>query len=76
MKTLIVVTKGKGVIVNDSLRCGSPRKDDINKICNKLLVKKNILGQIAGNFMCSRCNEILEVKLVFNQSSPTLGKKG
>jgi len=63
MKTLTIISKGKGII-SDGLRCANPRKDDINKICNKLLVKKNILGQIAGNFLCSRCDQLIEVKLI------------
>jgi hypothetical protein len=63
MKLLTFVTKGKARIVGDALRCASLRSDDERKICNKLLVKRNAQGQIAGNFKCERCRQEVEVKL-------------
>jgi DNA-directed RNA polymerase subunit RPC12/RpoP len=63
MKLLIYVTKGKAVIQGESLRCASPRPDDPNRICNKLLCKRNEQGQIAGDFRCERCHSQIQVKL-------------
>ena len=64
MKLLIVISLGKAVIQGDALRCYSPRRNDPDRTCNKLLAKKNAQGQIAGNFKCERCNQTIEVKLV------------
>lgn len=63
MKLLIYITKGSAVIQGDSLRCAASRANDSRRTCNKLLVKKNEQGQIAGNFRCERCHQEIEVKL-------------
>jgi hypothetical protein len=63
MRLLTYITIGKAVIQGDSLRCAAPRPNDLRKICNKLLSKKNEQGQIAGNFRCERCHQEIEVKL-------------
>lgn len=51
------------MFVGEALRCASPRQSDSTKSCNRLLVKRNQQGQIAGNFLCDRCKQIVEVKL-------------
>ena len=64
MKLLIVISKGKAIIAGNDLRCAAPRVSDTKRICNKLLTKRNDMGQVAGAFKCERCNQIVEVKLV------------
>jgi transcription initiation factor IIE alpha subunit len=59
-----IVSRGKAVITADGLRCNAPRVADSSRICNKLLVKANQLGQIAGNFRCDRCKSEVEVRVV------------
>ncbi len=58
------VTKGKAGFTPDGLRCRAPRDKDPTRICNKLIVKKNSLAQIAGNFLCERCRQEIEVEVV------------
>jgi phage FluMu protein Com len=50
----ILIMKGAAVITLDGLRCGA---------CNKLLARKNTSGQIAGNFKCIRCGQMIEVDI-------------
>ena len=59
----IVITKGKAYISNNGLRCMNPRSDNADLKCNKLIVKKNAIGEISGNFMCPdrRCKQSIEV---------------
>jgi hypothetical protein len=56
-------TKGKGFLTPEGLRCGAPRELDPARNCNKLVVKKNKEGQIAGNFRCERCRQEIEVRM-------------
>jgi phage FluMu protein Com len=56
------ITKGKAALTLEGLRCRVPRDKDPTRSCNKLIVKKNSSGQIAGSFMCERCKEIVEVE--------------
>jgi phage FluMu protein Com len=63
MRLLKFITKGQAVIQGDSLRCAAARANDSKRTCNKLLVKTNEQGQIAGNFRCERCHQEIEVKL-------------
>jgi hypothetical protein len=63
MTPLTCITKGKAFIVPEGLRCGGPRKKDPDLKCNKLLCKKAASGQIAGNFLCERCGQEIEVTL-------------
>lgn len=63
MKLLIFIVKGRAIVNGDSLRCAAPRQDISGKQCNKLLVKRNEQGQIAGNFKCERCGQLVQVKL-------------
>lgn len=63
MRLLTYITKGHAIIQGDSLRCAAPRTNDIRKQCNKLICKKNELGQIAGDFRCERCHQSIQVKL-------------
>jgi hypothetical protein len=58
------ITKGKAVITPDGLRCRAPRDKDPARTCNKLIVKKNPVGQIAGSFLCERCDELIDVEIV------------
>lgn len=63
MKLLTYITKGQANITSEGLRCASPREGRPGWICNKLTVKKNSEGQIAGSFKCERCDQIIEVKV-------------
>lgn len=62
----IVITKGKAYISNSGLRCMNTRSDNVDLKCNKLIVKKNSLGELSGNFMCPdrRCKQNIEVMIV------------
>ena len=64
MKLLTVISNGKAVIQGNNLRCFAPRLGDPKRVCNKLLAKKNAVGQVAGNFRCERCHQEIEIKLV------------
>ena len=46
---------------NELRCCGNVRISGEPKQCNKLLVKSNDSGIIAGNFKCPRCNTINEI---------------
>lgn len=59
----ICFEKGKGRIAPEGLRCGAPRKDFPERICNKLLCKRNTRGQIAGDFRCERCGQDIELTI-------------
>jgi phage FluMu protein Com len=63
-RLLPAVSKGHAVISEGELRCDRPRKDDPTRQCRKMIAKANKLGQIAGNFLCERCKEVIEVRLV------------
>lgn len=77
MKLLTFVTKGRAILTVDGLRCGNPRPDkDLPRVgvdpgvgtprvgtCNKLLAKRNRLGQVCGKFKCERCKQEIEVEL-------------
>lgn len=58
------ITKGKALFVGADLRCNAPRPNGQRKTCNKLLCKKNELGQLAGNYRCERCGQSVEVSLI------------
>jgi len=62
MKQLTYITKGKAQIEKEGLRCAALRSNRPGWICNKLIVRKNLQGQIAGEFKCERCSQIIEVK--------------
>ncbi len=57
------IKKGQAVVVPNGLRCQGPRVKQPDQLCNKLLVKKNSLGQVAGAFKCERCGQEIEVEL-------------
>jgi hypothetical protein len=57
------IKRGKAVLAPNGLRCQGPRTKDPTQTCNKLLVKKNSLGQVAGSFKCERCDQEIEVEL-------------
>jgi hypothetical protein len=59
-----IITSGKAVIKQGGLRCASPRESDPSKICNYQFARLNSSGQIAGNFLCRRCDQSVEVKVV------------
>ena len=56
-----IIKSGKAVVLNGGLRCNNPRVDDPSKICGRQLVKANAAGQIAGDFLCPRCKNHIEV---------------
>lgn len=60
----IVITSGKAYVKGNGLRCMAPRKDDPAKLCNKLVCKKNAVGELSGNFHCPdrRCRQEIEVE--------------
>lgn len=57
------IKKGKAILVPNGLRCQGPRLKQPDQLCNKLLVKKNSLGQVAGAFKCERCSQEIEVEI-------------
>lgn len=63
MNFLLAIKKGRAAIVHNGLRCQGPRLKQPDQLCNKLLVKKNSLGQVAGAFKCERCSQEIEVEL-------------
>jgi len=63
MEYQLYIQKGRAVFTAEGLRCAAPRPDDPRKICHKLLVKWNASHQIAGNFLCERCKQEVEVVL-------------
>ena len=71
-RLLTYITKGKAVIKPEGLRCQAPLAGSWT--CNKLLVKKNEEGQIAGNFRCERCRQEIEVRLGAPRADLTAAK--
>jgi hypothetical protein len=59
----MTITKGKASVTPEGLRCRAPRDKDPTRTCNKLLVKRSASGQIAGNFLCERCRQEVEVEI-------------
>jgi hypothetical protein len=59
----IIVTEGAAKVVNGGLRCMAKRTGDPDRSCNKLLARLNAAGQIAGNFLCDRCKQIVSVEM-------------
>jgi len=57
------IKQGKAVLTQSGLRCQAPREKDPDAPCNKLLVKRNAQGQIAGCFRCDRCGQDVEVEI-------------
>lgn len=66
MNFLTQIKKGRAVIVQSGLRCQGPRVKQPDQVCNKLLVRKNAIGQIAGQFKCDRCSQVIEVEIRTN----------
>ena len=68
---MVNITKGKAVIVTGKgLRCAGPRKwrqgqsaDPAILLCRHLIALFNAKGQLAGNFQCSYCKQIIEVEM-------------
>lgn len=58
------IKRGKASIAPEGLRCQGPRLKQPDKLCNKLLVMKNSLGQVAGSFKCERCSQEIDVEIV------------
>lgn len=63
MNLLMCVSKGNALIKPEGLRCGASRENEPDRKCNKLLVKKNKDGIVAGNFRCERCTQEIEITL-------------
>jgi hypothetical protein len=59
------IVNGKATITPSGLRCQGPRVKQPELSCNKLIVKKNSLGQIAGSLKCERCGQLIEVTIEF-----------
>jgi phage FluMu protein Com len=58
----VVISRGKAVISNGGLRCNNALiVGGRSRTCNKLLVKANASGQIAGCFRCDKCKGEVEV---------------
>src|SRR5690349_16247384 len=57
------IAKGKAIITADGLRCRAARVKDPSQVCNKLIVKKNSSGQLAGSFKCERCNQEIDEEI-------------
>jgi hypothetical protein len=56
-----IITSGKAVLINGGLRCNNLREADPTKKCGRQLVRANSAGQIAGDFLCPRCGNHIEV---------------
>lgn len=63
MNFLTAIKRGRAIINPNGLRCQGPRLKQPEQVCNKLLVKKNALGQVAGAFKCERCGQEIEVEI-------------
>lgn len=63
MNFLTHIKKGKAILDLTGLRCRGPRLKQPDQVCNKLLVKKNALGQVAGSYKCERCSQEIEVEI-------------
>lgn len=63
--TQTCIKAGRAILVPNGLRCQGPRLKQSDQICNKLLVRKNTIGQIAGSYKCERCGQLIEVELRF-----------
>jgi hypothetical protein len=57
----MLIVRGKAVVKAGGLRCQAFWAKSPDLVCNKLLVKTNASGQIAGNFLCGRCKSEVEV---------------
>ena len=57
------ITKGAAAITPTGLRCQAPRPKQPEQVCNKLIVKKNSIGQISGAFRCERCDQDIEIEI-------------
>lgn len=57
------IKRGKAVFTANGLRCQGARVRDPDRPCNKLLMRKNGAGQLAGEMKCERCGQIVEVEL-------------
>jgi phage FluMu protein Com len=80
-----VITKGRGFIFpgesgSQGLRCKAEitvtrhnretgAKEERIESCNRLIAKPNRDGELAGEFSCPKCKQILEVKLNANESA-------
>jgi hypothetical protein len=60
----IVITQGQAYVKGDGLRCMAKRSDGTGRVCDKLVVKKNPAGEIAGAFQCPdrRCRQPIQVE--------------
>jgi predicted RNA-binding Zn-ribbon protein involved in translation (DUF1610 family) len=64
MTLLIRITQGKAFVKDEGLRCGTVRlQNGNNRVCNRLLMKLNPLGQAAGDFKCPTCGQHVVVEL-------------
>lgn len=63
MRLTSFVASGQANLLKDSLRCAAPRKDEPQKICNKLILKTNKQGLIAGSHLCPRCGQVIETAI-------------
>jgi hypothetical protein len=64
MSCHIFVKRGKAVLTPNGLRCQGSRPKDPTLTCNKLLVKRNSVQQVAGAFKCERCGAEIEIELL------------
>ena len=62
----IKITKGKAYLTNTGLRCMKPRADNQELYCNKLIAKKNSMGELSGDFQCPdrRCRQNIQVEII------------
>jgi hypothetical protein len=63
MTNQLIISKGMAIVTPSGLRCQALRPKQPDQVCNKLIVKKNSLGQIAGSFKCERCSQEIEIQL-------------
>lgn len=59
------IKKGTAILAPNGLRCQGPRVKQPTQVCNKLMIRKNSIGQIAGELKCERCGQIVEVEIRF-----------
>lgn len=59
------ITRGKAAFERNALRCAGKHTDPKRSApCGRLIVKLNRSNQLAGEFKCERCHQIIEVTMI------------
>lgn len=57
----MIVRKGKAIMEGNFLRCTNAHKRFPKVLCHHALVRRNTQREIAGEFKCPSCHQIVEV---------------